>query len=101
MFVFVVKQIVFWLYDKKVIFIDEMINLLLKYRELFKGEYDLGIFVFVDEMCFVDGMVKYFYQVSDNYFVEVVYILDEDWVILCVFFQVGCKMNCKFCMMGK
>ena len=73
----------------------------LKHRELLKGEYDLGISAPVDEMRSVDGTVKYLYQVSDNHFVEAVYIPDEDRATLCVSSQVGCKMNCKFCMTGK
>ena len=98
---FAAKQIASWLYDKKVTSIDEMTNLSLKHRELLKGEYDLGISAPVDEMCSVDGTVKYLYQVSDNHFVEAVYIPDEDRATLCVSSQVGCKMNCKFCMTGK
>ena len=78
-----------------------MTNLSLKHRELLKGEYDLGISAPVDEMRSVDGTVKYLYQVSDNHFVEAVYIPDEDRATLCVSSQVGCKMNCKFCMTGK
>ena len=98
---FAAKQIASWLYDKKVTSIDEMTNLSLKHRELLKGEYDLGISAPVDEMRSVDGTVKYLYQVSDNHFVEAVYIPDEDRSTLCVSSQVGCKMNCKFCMTGK
>lgn len=98
---FAAKQIASWLYDKKVTSIDEMTNLSLKHRELLKGEYDLGISTPVDEMRSVDGTVKYLYQVSDNHFVEAVYIPDEDRATLCVSSQVGCKMNCKFCMTGK
>lgn len=98
---FAAKQIASWLYDKKVTSIDEMTNLSLKHRELLKGEYDLGISAPVDEMRSVDGTVKYLYRVSDNHFVEAVYIPDEDRATLCVSSQVGCKMNCKFCMTGK
>ena len=98
---FAAKQIASWLYDKKVTSIDEMTNLSLKHIELLKGEYDLGISAPVDEMRSVDGTVKYLYQVSDNHFVEAVYIPDEDRATLCVSSQVGCKMNCKFCMTGK
>lgn len=98
---FAAKQIASWLYDKKVTSIDEMTNLSLKHRELLKGEYDLGISAPVDEMRSVDGTVKYLYQVSDNHFVEAVYIPDEDRATLCVSSQVGCKINCKFCMTGK
>ena len=34
-------------------------------------------------------------------FRSAVYIPDEDRATLCVSSQVGCKMNCKFCMTGK
>lgn len=98
---FAAKQIASWLYDKKVSSIDEMTNLSLKHRELLKGEYEIGVSAPVDEMRSADGTVKYLYRVDDNRFVEAVYIPDDDRATLCVSSQVGCKMNCKFCMTGK
>lgn len=98
---FAAKQIASWLYDKKVGSIDEMTNLSLKHRELLKGEYEVGVSAPVDEMRSVDGTVKYLYCVGDNRFVEAVYIPDDDRATLCVSSQIGCKMNCKFCMTGK
>lgn len=98
---FAAKQIASWLYDKKVLSIDEMTNLSLKHREFLKGEYEVGASAPVDEMRSVDGTVKYLYQAGDSHFVEAVYIPDEDRATLCVSSQVGCKMNCKFCMTGK
>ena len=99
--VFAAKQIASWLYDKRVLSIDEMTNLSLKHRELLKGEYEVGASAPVDEMRSADGTVKYLYQAGDSHFVEAVYIPDEDRATLCVSSQVGCKMNCKFCMTGK
>ena len=49
----------------------------------------------------VDGTIKYLFQVGEKNFVEAVYIPDDDRATLCVSSQVGCKMNCKFCMTGK
>ena len=98
---FAAKQIASWLYDKKVASIDEMTNLSLKYRELLKQNYEVGAEAPVDEMRSVDGTVKYLYKVGENHFVESVYIPDDDRATLCVSSQVGCKMNCKFCMTGK
>lgn len=98
---FAAKQIASWLYDKKVASIDEMTNLSLKYRELLKQNYEVGAEAPVDEMRSVDGTVKYLYRVGDSHFVESVYIPDDDRATLCVSSQVGCKMNCKFCMTGK
>jgi len=55
----------------------------------------------VDAMRSVDGTVKYLYRVGEGHYVEAVYIPEEDRATLCVSSQVGCKMNCKFCMTGK
>ena len=98
---FASKQIASWLYEKKVTSIDEMTNLSLKHRELLKQDYEVGALPPVDEMRSVDGTVKYLYRVGDNHYVESVYIPDDDRATLCVSSQVGCKMNCKFCMTGK
>ena len=49
----------------------------------------------------VDGTVKYLYGAGKEHFVETVYIPEEDRATICVSSQVGCKMNCKFCMTGK
>lgn len=98
---FTAKQIASWLYDKKVATIDEMTNLSLKNRETLKAEYEVGGMPPVDAMHSVDGTIKYLYKAGENHFVEAVYIPDDDRATLCVSSQVGCKMNCKFCMTGK
>lgn len=98
---FAAKQIASWLYGKKVASIDEMTNLSLKHRELLKDIYEVGGEAPVDAMWSVDGTVKYLYRVGEGHYVEAVYIPEEDRATLCVSSQVGCKMNCKFCMTGK
>ena len=98
---FAAKQLASWLYDKKVTSIDEMTNLSLKHRERLKDLYEVGAEPPVEAMRSIDGTVKYLYRVGENHFVEAVYIPEEDRATLCVSSQVGCKMNCKFCMTGK
>ena len=98
---FAAKQITSWLYDKKVETIDEMTNLSLKHREALKEGYEVGASAPVEEMRSVDGTVKYLFRTPAHNFIEAVYIPDEDRATLCVSSQVGCKMNCKFCMTGK
>lgn len=98
---FTARQIASWLYEKKVTTIDEMTNLSLKNRELLKQNYVVGAIAPIDEMRSADGTVKYLYKIGENHFVESVYIPDNDRATLCVSSQVGCKMNCKFCMTGK
>lgn len=98
---FSAKQMASWLYDKKVFSIDEMTNLSLKQRELLKEKYEVGCEPPVESMRSVDGTVKYLFSVSAGNYVEAVYIPDGERATLCVSSQVGCKMNCKFCMTGK
>lgn len=98
---FSARQIAAWIYDKKVSSIDEMTNLSLRHRELLMQNYEVGVQEPVEAMRSLDGTIKYLYHVGDNHFVEAVYIPDNDRATLCVSSQVGCKMNCKFCMTGK
>ncbi|MGL5921051.1 MAG: 23S rRNA (adenine(2503)-C(2))-methyltransferase RlmN, partial [Bacteroidales bacterium] len=98
---FTAKQIADWIYKKRVTSIDEMTNLSLKGREMLKENYEVGAFPPSDEARSVDGTVKYLFRVDDKKFIESVYIPTEDRATLCVSSQVGCKMNCLFCMTGK
>lgn len=98
---FTAKQVAAWLYDKRVTTIDAMTNLSLKNRELLKASYEVGAEPPVEAMRSVDGTVKYLFRAGEGHFVEAVFIPDNDRATLCVSSQVGCKMNCKFCMTGK
>ena len=98
---FTAKQIASWLYEKKVASTEEMTNLSLKNRELLSQNYEIGATPPVHEMRSVDGTVKYLFRTPENDYIEAVYIPDDDRATLCVSSQVGCKMNCKFCMTGK
>lgn len=98
---FTAKQIASWLYEKKVGSIDDMTNLSVKNRERLKKDYEVGANAPVHEMRSVDGTVKYLFRTPEGDYIESVYIPDEDRATLCVSSQVGCKMNCKFCMTGK
>jgi len=98
---FTAKQIATWIYDKRIDSINEMTNLSLKQREKLNEEYEIGASSPIEAMRSVDGTIKYLFRTPDNNFIESVYIPDDDRATLCVSSQVGCKMNCKFCMTGK
>lgn len=98
---FTAKQIASWLYEKRVGSIDEMTNLSLKHRSLLSESYAVGAEAPVELVASIDGTIKYLYKVGENSFVESVYIPDNERATLCISSQVGCKMNCKFCMTGK
>lgn len=98
---FTAKQIASWLYEKKVTSIDEMTNISLKNRNLLSAEFEVGASKPVHEAKSSDGTIKYLFSAGNLHTVESVYIPDNDRATLCVSSQVGCKMNCVFCMTGK
>ena len=98
---FTAKQIADWVYNKRVRSIDSMSNISLKNREKLSGLFEVGYSDPAEAAYSVDGTIKYLYRVNDNRFVEAVYIPDCERATLCVSSQVGCKMNCLFCMTGK
>lgn len=98
---FTAKQIADWLYVKKVASIDDMTNISVKNRALLNERYRIGCSEPVECQRSVDGTVKYLYRTAAGGYIETVYIPDGDRATLCVSSQVGCKMNCRFCMTGK
>lgn len=98
---FTAKQMAEWLYRKQVTDIDGMTNISVKNRSLLKERYQVGCSAPVECQRSVDGTAKYLYRTSEGGYVETVYIPDADRATLCVSSQVGCRMNCRFCMTGK
>lgn len=98
---FAAKQMADWLYKKRICSIDEMTNLSLANRNLLSEKYDVGRSLPVDDQRSIDGTVKYLFKTDAGKFVESVMIPEDDRATLCVSSQVGCKMNCLFCMTGK
>ena len=98
---FAAKQMAEWIYKKRVSSIDQMTNLSLKQRETLKMFYEMGVESPVLAQSSVDGTIKYLFPAGEGQFIESVYIPDKDRATLCISSQVGCKMNCKFCMTGR
>lgn len=98
---FTARQIAGWIYSKHITSIDEMTNISVRHRALLAQHYELGINAPVDCQKSIDGTIKYLYRTAQGGYIETVYIPDGDRATLCVSSQVGCKMNCLFCMTGK
>jgi 23S rRNA (adenine2503-C2)-methyltransferase len=95
------KQICEWIYKKRVKSISEMTNISLKNRNLLEENFEVGRYEPVDFQASVDGTVKYLFKTAKGHLIESVFIPEEDRSTLCISSQVGCKMNCLFCMTGK
>jgi 23S rRNA (adenine2503-C2)-methyltransferase len=98
---FAAKQIADWVYKKRVSSIDEMTNISVANRVLLSEKYDVGRYDPLEFQQSVDGTVKYLFKTENEKLIESVMIPEDDRATLCVSSQVGCKMNCLFCMTGK
>ena len=95
-------QMADWLYRKRIRTIDEMTNIAAVKREQLSLQYEIGCQAPVEATRSTDGVIKYLFAVNNGaHFVESVFIPSKDRATLCVSTQVGCKMNCLFCMTGK
>lgn len=98
---FTAKQIAQWLYEKRVRTIDEMTNLSKVNREKLAAQYTVGYENPADAAFSKDGTIRYLFATPAQKHIETVYIPDHDRATLCVSSQIGCKMQCYFCMTGK
>lgn len=98
---FTAKQITDWLYKKHVSEISEMSNLSKKTRDLLEQKYIVQHILPTKVQTSTDGTKKYLYPTQTEKFIEAAYIPDKERATLCVSTQIGCKMNCLFCMTGK
>ena len=94
------KQIVDWIYNKRVTSFEEMSNLSKKSRELLAEHYEVGLYAPLKEQVSKDGTKKYLFPAGERT-VEAAYIPDKERATLCVSTQVGCQMDCLFCATGK
>lgn len=98
---FTAKQICDWLYKKQISTIDEMSNLSKKTREILNEKYIFGLSNPIKVQESTDGTKKYLFSAGKGKFIETAMIPDRERRTVCVSSQVGCKMNCLFCMTGK
>lgn len=96
------RQLAEWIYKKRVTSFAEMTNISLRHRALLEEEACIGRQAPIARADSKDGTRKFLFAVGDGaHYVESVYIPEGDRATLCVSSQMGCKMNCLFCMTGK
>lgn len=98
---FTAKQIADWIYVKRVKNIDDMTNISLGNREILKERFEVGRSEPMDVKTSTDGTQKMLFRVKSGKFVESVNIPEGDRLTICVSSQIGCKMDCSFCLTGK
>ncbi len=92
------RQIMSWLYRPGITDFSEMTDLAKKFRVILSE--NARIFSFTDPIIqrSKDGCVKFGFPLEDSKIIESVLIPEPDRNTLCVSSQVGCAMNCSFCL---
>ncbi len=98
---FTAKQIADWIYVKRVTEIDEMTNISIRNRDILKKRFEIGVSLPIQTQVSEDGTQKLLFKTNNGKLIESVLIPDDERLTLCISSQVGCKMNCDFCMTGK
>jgi 23S rRNA (adenine2503-C2)-methyltransferase len=102
------KQVMDWIYAKRVTSFAEMTNLSAPLRERLTSELTLGVLEFVRVLGSEDTTRKYLFRLGDGALIESVLIPASpalygeasDRRTVCVTTQVGCAYGCKFCASG-
>ncbi|MDR2684082.1 MAG: 23S rRNA (adenine(2503)-C(2))-methyltransferase RlmN [Prevotellaceae bacterium] len=97
---FTAKQIAQWLYAKRATYFEQMTDISAKNRTILAENYKIGRQKYDLITISSDGTKKYLFK-TETCFIETVYIPENERHSLCVSCQVGCKMDCVFCMTGK
>jgi len=94
-------QIRQWLFKKLVLSFEEMTNLPKNLRSLLQDKAVITTLECVKIQESHDGTKKYLFRLRDGYFVESVLIPELNHYTCCVSSQVGCAMDCRFCLTAK
>ncbi|MBS0170923.1 MAG: 23S rRNA (adenine(2503)-C(2))-methyltransferase RlmN [Nitrospira sp.] len=94
------SQILRWLYQERARTFAAMSNLSHNDREYLTANCSIERSSDVQVFSSQDGTKKYVLALADGHQVECVLIPDEDRLTLCLSTQVGCTLDCGFCLTG-
>lgn len=98
------RQIFHWLHKKAARSLEEMKNIPKPLREWLAANTQLGgVVEAIDRRESADGSAKFLFLLEDGRKIEAVLMPDPKgayWT-MCISSQVGCAVDCKFCLTGK
>ena len=95
------RQIFHWIYARGVTDFDLMTDLGQSLRKTLAQQFTIGTPTVETKQTSDDGTTKFLIRLADGRHIESVYIPDTPAQTFCVSTQVGCAMNCAFCLTGK
>jgi 23S rRNA (adenine2503-C2)-methyltransferase len=99
--VFRARQIFGWIYRKGVTDFALMTDLPRELRARLAAQFRISTPALVHEARSSDGTRKFLFQLADGRRIESVFIPDTPKQTFCISSQVGCAMDCDFCLTGK
>ncbi|MEW6041921.1 MAG: 23S rRNA (adenine(2503)-C(2))-methyltransferase RlmN [Elusimicrobiota bacterium] len=94
---FRMRQLMIWLYRKRVNSFDEMTNISKSFRCVLKENFVLKKLKIGQILRSRDGTVKFAFFLEDGEIIESVIIPDGKRTTACLSSQVGCGLGCSFC----
>lgn len=94
-------QILRWLYQRRATDLDAMTDLSKAVRMQLSAEARISALTHAEVLTSEDGTQKFIFQLEDGKAIESVLIPEEDRLTLCLSTQVGCTLDCAFCLTGR
>ena len=93
-----IHQIFNWVYHYGCRDFSQMTNLSKVMRSQLANLFDFSLPKIHNKTYSQDGSIKYLLRLEDGAFVESVWMPSESRKTLCLSTQVGCRLNCSFCL---
>ncbi len=95
------RQVFHWIWARGVTDFEQMTDLSRALRARLAETFRIETPTIVSRQVSADGTTKFLLRLSDGGAIESVYIPDTPAQTFCVSTQVGCAMNCAFCLTGR
>lgn len=95
------RQIYRWLATEGITSFEQMTNITKDLRQRMDAVSYLSRLSTVEIQVSRDGTRKFSFELEDGKRIESVLIPEKDHSTLCISSQVGCAMNCRFCLTGR
>src|SRR3972149_5132312 len=94
-------QVFVWVFNRGISSFDDMTDLSKELREKLKETFFISRPKILAQEKSQDGTQKLLLELEDKNCIECVLIPEENRLTLCISSQVGCPLDCGFCMTGK
>jgi 23S rRNA (adenine2503-C2)-methyltransferase len=95
------KQILSWVYQKGASSLEEMTTLSKPLRRELNDTFSISQLIPERVEASQDGTKKFLFPLPDGKSIETVLIPEREHQTICISTQVGCRLQCRFCLSGK